>query len=105
MVTDTNGWQQAIYANTKALGGLEVKVDRLEIKAEQIQETLETIDERLTRVEGEVSELKGEVSELKGKINNLEQKLEAIQGIGIAILLGVIANIFSQPILAALHLS
>ncbi|MGF1478217.1 MAG: DUF1515 family protein [Cyanophyceae cyanobacterium] len=77
-----NGWQQAILSNTKALGGLEVKVDRLEVKVD--------------RIESDIATLKTDVATLKTDIGEIKPVIKWIKtGIGIlgAIALGVAANL------------
>ncbi len=101
MATKTNGWQQAIYSKTKALGGLEVKVDRLEGKLEQLQETK---DQYLQQIDQRFTQLENRFDKVEERLTKVEQKLDTIQGIGVAILLGIIVNIFYQPILNTLKL-
>ena len=65
MQASNNGWQQAILNNTKALGGLEVKVDRLESKVEQIEVKVDRLESKVEQIEADVATLKTDISEIK----------------------------------------
>ncbi|MEA5508937.1 hypothetical protein VB715_04095 [Crocosphaera sp. UHCC 0190] len=100
----------------KVIGVLEIKIDRLEIRAETIQEKLngiETVlsqkDQNNSQIIKEINDLKTQLakpvtdreSDLKTELKELNQKLDIIQGIAIIILLGIIIDIFSKPLLTA----
>ena len=74
-----NGWQQAIYQNTKALGGLEVKVDRLE-------EKLDSVGKEVTEIKTDLSQLKTDVSQLKTSVFEIKEILKWLKWIGGAII-------------------
>ncbi len=92
MTQATNGWQQAIYQNTKALGGLEVKVDTL-------NEKISNIAKDVSQLKTDVSELKTDMSEVKGRLSEIESLLKWLKwiagGVG-AIALALIANFISS---------
>ena len=79
--TTNNGWQQAIYQNTKALGGLEVKVD--------------TLNEKVSNIEKDMSEVKGRLRE----IEELLKWLKWIAGGVATIALALVANFLSSFII------
>ena len=86
--TTNNGWQQAIYQNTKALGGLEVKVD--------------TLNEKVSKIETDVSQLKTDVSQLKKDVSEIKGLLKLLKWIAggvITIALALVANFISSLII------
>ena len=60
--------------------------------------------ERLAIVEQDIAQLKEDVSYMKPKVESIDNTLNSIKWVLVTIALAMIANIFSQPILAWLNL-
>ena len=60
--------------------------------------------ERLAIVEQDITKLKEDVGYMKPKVESIDKTLSSIKWVLITIALAMIANIFSQPILAWLNL-
>ena len=60
--------------------------------------------ERLAIVEQDITQLKEDVGYMKPKVESIDKTLSSIKWVLITIALAMIANIFSQPILAWLNL-
>lgn len=93
--TTNNGWQQAIYQNTKALGGLEVKVDTL-------NEKVSNIETDVSQLKTDISELTSDMSEVKGRLREIEELLKWLKWIAggvVTIALALVANFLSSFII------
>lgn len=103
----------------KVIGVLEIKIDRLENQINHLDQTMTSVDDHLSKVEQEITTIKAEIyglkqqspqsepaldSNLKTDIKQLNQKLDILQGIVAIVLLGIIINIFSEPLLTAFTL-
>ena len=93
--TTNNGWQQAIYQNTKALGGLEAKVNDLKDDVKEIKSKISNIETEVSQLKTDVSQLKTDMSEVKG----LLQWLKWLAGGVITIALALVANFLSTLII------
>lgn len=90
-----NGWQQAIYNNTRALGGLEAQVKDLRDDVKEIKSQGLNIESRISNVETDLSQIKGKLSE----IESLLKWLKWIAGGVVTIALALIANFISSFII------
>lgn len=93
--TTNNGWQQAIYQNTKALDGLEVKVDTL-------NEKVSNIETDVSQLKTDISELTSDMSEVKGRLREIEELLKWLKWIAggvVTIALALVANFLSSFII------
>ena len=60
--------------------------------------------ERLAIVEQDITQLKEDVGYMKPKVESIDKTLSSIKWVLVTIALAMIANIFSQPILAWFNL-
>jgi|GEM_PF-1329873 len=90
-----NAERQAIFE--KDLNQLKADVDELKSNVAQLKSDVRTLTSA-------VSTLQVDMTEVKLKIQNIEGSLGWIKGLLSTIALGIVANIFNQPILASLHL-
>ncbi|MGF1479968.1 MAG: hypothetical protein ACFB4I_10815 [Cyanophyceae cyanobacterium] len=93
--TTNNGWQQAIYSNTKALGGLEVKVDRLETKVDSLGTDVAVLKDDVKSLKSNVAELKDNMKALMSEVSEIKPVVmwvKVIAGIVGTVALGFAGN-------------
>ena len=67
-------------------------------------ERLVIVEQDITQLKEDVSQLKEDVGSMKPKVESIDKTLGSIKWVLVTIALAIIANIFSQPILAWLNL-
>ena len=80
----------------------ELKADVAELKADvaELKADAAELKARVTVLEADVASLKQDMAEIKPKIENIDATLGWIKWLSGAIAVGVLANLFSQPILS-----
>ena len=67
-------------------------------------ERLVIVEKDLSQLKVDVITVKSDLAEMKPKIDKIDETLNWIKWLLGAIAIGILGNIFSQPVLAALHL-
>ncbi len=98
--------QNSVIGVEKSLPELVYLTKSLEEKVYGVESTLLGLEGKLPGLEGELASLKGDVTGLNTKVetlqntvNTLNSELSFIKKLAVTILVGIIINIFSQPVL------
>jgi len=68
-------------------------------------ERLAVLEQNTTQLKTDSVQLKTDMTEVKLRVNEIQATINQVKWFLGAIAIGVLGNIFSQPILSALHLS
>ena len=102
MAAETNGRKQTNYSPSQALGGPEARRELLEAKVNNLEEKVNSVDGQFTTLEERVAQIEERLAEFEERVTKVEQRLEVMRGLGIAILLALIANLLLSPIFSGL---
>ena len=90
-----NAERQAVFAKD---------ISQLQADVAQLKSDVAELKSDVAQLKSAVVALQLDMAEVKLKVQNMEASLNSIKWLMATIALGILVNIFSQPILSALHM-
>ena len=84
------------------IDSLEQKVDSLEQKVDSLEQKVDSLEQKVDSLEQKVDNLEQKVDDLGQKVDKIYSAIGTLKWITITIGIGIIINIFSQPIVSFL---
>jgi chromosome segregation ATPase len=94
-----------LIKNAERLAVLEQDIVQLKVDVNQLKVDVNQLKADVAELKTDVAELKTDMAQIKPLVVKIEATMNWVKWFLGAIAIGILGNIFSQPILSALHLN